>query len=366
MFSGRDLWGNLMVLEDVIVPDVICAVSTSFSHAFVVCVAIALTGHWHGQFTYDFDSGIQKQHSTPTPRIGGVAIFLGLAFAVRDSPVGVQACLLSMLLACLPAFLFGLAEDVSKRVGVMPRLFATMASGVLAWWITGVSLTRVDFFVVDYVLVWAPLSVIFTAFAVGGVANAINIIDGFNGLVGLSSTLALLGLAWIAGTTGDLVVCQLAVIVVGAVFGFFCVNWPFGKIFLGDGGAYFLGFSLAWIAILITERNGAVTPFSMLLICAHPVTEAVYSIFRRLHTKTPAGMPDRLHVHSLVSERYVARWFEGVPVQARNSITGILVGLMTLLPVVLACLTHKSAGWSFFLFVLFVATFVTFHARISR
>ena len=98
-----------------------------------------------------------------------------------------------------PAFAFGLAEDLTKRVGVLARLLATMASGVLAWAITGYALTSVNVWGVDYVLQFTAVAVVFTAFAVGGVANAINIIDGLNGLASSMVLWALLGIAALAG-----------------------------------------------------------------------------------------------------------------------------------------------------------------------
>jgi UDP-N-acetylmuramyl pentapeptide phosphotransferase/UDP-N-acetylglucosamine-1-phosphate transferase len=70
------------------------------------------------------------------------------------------------LLAGIPAFIFGLLEDVTKRVSVKIRLLATMASGVLGWGITGTSLTHVDIFGIDWLLSFTLISVIFTAFAV--------------------------------------------------------------------------------------------------------------------------------------------------------------------------------------------------------
>ena len=83
---------------------------------------------------------------------------------------------------CAGAFALGLAEDLTRSVGVAERLLATMASAVLAWWLTGVSLTQLDTPGLDALVAVLPLSVAFTAFAVGGVANAVNIIDGFHGL----------------------------------------------------------------------------------------------------------------------------------------------------------------------------------------
>jgi UDP-N-acetylmuramyl pentapeptide phosphotransferase/UDP-N-acetylglucosamine-1-phosphate transferase len=195
----------------------------------------------------DHIQGIQKFHSVPTARIGGVPIVLGLVVAWGKAPTDIKPMIASILLAGLPALAFGVLEDITKRIGVMQRLFATMVSGLLAWWITDYSLTRVDIWGLDWLLSFTLISVLFTAFAVGGVANSINIIDGFNGLASMASILAFLGYGMIAWQVGDLKLAGLALVLGGCVCGFFWVNWPLGKIFLGDGGSYFIGFALGWV-----------------------------------------------------------------------------------------------------------------------
>ena len=156
-----------------------------------------------------------------------------------------------------------------------------MTSGLLAWWITDYSLTRVDIWGVDWLLGFTLVSALFTAFAVGGVSNSINIIDGFNSLAGMTSTLACIGYGLIAWQLGDTQLAKVALVLAACVFGFFWVNWPFGKIFLGDGGSYFIGFSLAWVAVMLIERDPSVSAFAALVVCVHPVTEVLFSIYRR-------------------------------------------------------------------------------------
>jgi UDP-N-acetylmuramyl pentapeptide phosphotransferase/UDP-N-acetylglucosamine-1-phosphate transferase len=95
------------------------------------------------------------------------------------------------------------------------------------------------------------------------------------------ATLAFAGFAVIAWSVGDANLASVAIILAACVWGFFWVNWPFGKLFLGDGGSYFVGFALAWVAVLLIERNPSVSPFAALLVCIHPVSEVLLSIFRR-------------------------------------------------------------------------------------
>jgi UDP-N-acetylmuramyl pentapeptide phosphotransferase/UDP-N-acetylglucosamine-1-phosphate transferase len=334
--------------------------------SFLVSVLLVLTKKLHGSATMDLSHGIQKFHTTPTPRVGGVPIVIGLSVAWFTSTPEIKNILTPILIAGLPAFLFGLAEDITKRVGVLARLLATMASGLLAWWLTDYCISRVDVWGIDWLLKYTFISVIFTSFAVGGVANAINIIDGFNGLASTMATLAFAGFAVIAWSVGDATLASVSIIIAACVWGFFWVNWPLGKLFLGDGGSYFVGFALAWVAVLLIERNANVTPFAALLVCIHPVSEVLLSIFRRKLKKMNPGHPDRLHFHSIVKQRYIRRWFSNLSFELRNSVTGVLVGFMTLTAILIASMVNQNPLLSLVSVIAFSLGYVAIYARMVR
>jgi UDP-N-acetylmuramyl pentapeptide phosphotransferase/UDP-N-acetylglucosamine-1-phosphate transferase len=342
------------------------AAAWGFMASFVLCVLLVLTTRWHGALTMDHMDGVQKFHTAPTPRIGGVPIIIGLMVAWCKAPEDVKAIITPIILAGLPAFIFGVLEDITKRIGVTQRLLATMASGVLGWWVTDYSLTRVDIWGVDALLQFTFVSVVFTSVAVGGVANSINIIDGFNGLASSMSSLAFIGYAMIAWQVGDHTLATTALVLAACVFGFFLVNWPLGKIFLGDGGSYFIGFALAWVAVLLIERNPGVSAFAALVVCVHPVTEVLFSMYRRHSKELHPGHPDRLHFHSLVKKRYVARWFARYSNLTRNSITGVLVASMTLSATIAANLFYDRLALSAATLVALALGYIAIYARVVR
>lgn len=306
-----------------------------FLCSFGFGVLVVLTTRWHGVFSLDESTGVQKVHAHPAPRIGGLPMLLGLLAAIFVSTDELQQKLWLWIIAGMPAFVFGIAEDITKRISVLNRLLATMVSGVLGWYIMGYSLTSVDIWGLDWLLKFTVVSVLFTAFAVSGIANAINIIDGLNGLASSMVFWALLGLANLAATLGDVTLASTCLLLAACVAGFFVVNWPFGKLFLGDGGSYFLGFSLAWACVLLIERNNEVTAFAALLICIHPIAEVLHSMYRRSMRQQNLGHPDRLHFHSLVKRRLMQRLLPKGSKTMRNSFGGVLVGCLTVIPSVL-------------------------------
>lgn len=317
--------------------------------SLITSLLLVFTKNWHGSFSMDHNSGIQKIHTSPTPRIGGIGIAVGVLAGFAASSHGIaaaekRAILSTILLAGMPAFIFGLLEDVTKKVSVKARLLATMASGVLGWGITGTAITHVDIPGLDFILGFTVFSVIFTAFAVGGVANSINIIDGFNGLTAGTALIMLAAFGIISRHVGDIPLAFTCMIISGAVIGFFLVNWPRGKLFLGDGGAYFLGFTLAWIAVLLPERNSSISPWTSLLICSYPIIEVGFSIYRRkfLREDASATQPDAVHLHTLANKRWAKKIFPTLSKTAQNGLTSPFLWSYALLPCVSAVVFHTN------------------------
>lgn len=304
--------------------------------AFALAVVLVVTQDWHGHLSIDTHIGVQKFHTHPTPRVGGIAILLGLAMGYFLAGNSVQALLWPLMLAGIPAFAFGLLEDITKTVSVRTRLIATMACGVLGWAITGLAITRVNVPGVDMLLGFPIIAVTFTAFAVGGVANAINIIDGFNGLASGTVIIILTGMGVISLGVGDLALAGVCMLLAASVGGFLLVNWPLGKLFLGDGGAYFIGFAIAWVAVLLLARHPEISAWAPLLVCGFPVLEVVFSIIRRHRRGLSPGDPDRLHLHSLVKRRVVKQVIPHARNLVRNSATGALMWVVAAVPVVFA------------------------------
>jgi UDP-N-acetylmuramyl pentapeptide phosphotransferase/UDP-N-acetylglucosamine-1-phosphate transferase len=330
-----------------------------FLVALATSVAIVLTTKWHGKFTLDGTHGVQKFHVVPTPRIGGIAIFAGLLAACVAVPDELRALLVPVLVAGLPAFAFGVAEDLTKRVSVRTRLLATMASGVCAWLLTDASVTGIGVPLVDDALAHQPLAVMFTAFAVGGVANSVNIIDGFNGLASGTVAICLAALGLIALGCGDVPLACLCFLVAATVLGFFLVNFPFGKLFLGDGGAYLLGFLLAWFAVMLAYRNPGVSVWAPLLACAYPVFETLFTIVRRVWARSHPGEPDSEHLHSLVKRGIALRLFPNLRADLRNASVSPFLWVIAVVP---AACAVRFAHWTSALLVCSLLSFMLYLA----
>jgi UDP-GlcNAc:undecaprenyl-phosphate/decaprenyl-phosphate GlcNAc-1-phosphate transferase len=291
--------------------------------------------------------GLRKVHVFPTPRIGGITIAAGcLAGAMVNCLVYRELWPSAVLLLCAaPGFAWGLVEDFSRRGAVAARLALTAVGASLALFLLDARITRLEVPGLDWLLGYSAFSFVFTVFAVTGVTHSINVIDGLNGLSGVIALLASIGLAIVAAVVGDSFVLGAACVLGASVAGFLAVNYPRGRIFLGDGGAYLVGLVLAVLSVLIVQRNSQVSPWFPLVLLAYPIWETLFSMYRRKARGHSTGTADALHLHLLVYRR-VVRWhsFAGKPSDyvMRNSLASLC-----LWPIPLGCFTIALAFWEF-------------------
>jgi len=196
------------------------------------------------------------------------------------------------------------------------------------------------------------------------VANAINIIDGVHGLASGIGILALTALGLLAWMVGDETLAVVAAILAGAAAGFFLLNFPLGRIFLGDGGAYLLGFWVAWMSVMLVARNPDVSPWACLLIVAYPVTEVLYSVKRRLAAKLDPGQPDREHLHSLVKVKWARVRFGKRGPEWQNAAVAPGLWILAGMPMVLALAFHDSRSLMMFALLVFVLSYTWLHRRL--
>lgn len=347
----------------------VLALLSAFSASWICCWLIVKYERFHAHLSHDhIDSGPQKFHASPTPRIGGLALAVGLVAAgslmIVVPELQYERELSLLLLAGVPAFFGGLVEDITKKVGVLERLLLTMLSGAVAAWLLGATLNRIDLPYIDDALLIPAIGVVFTIFAVGGVANAINIIDGYNGLAGGYAVIVLGAFAWVAAQVGDSFILAVSLSLAGAILGFLHWNWPKGKIFLGDGGAYLLGFLLAEISALLVIRNPEVSPWFPLTLLIYPVFETCFSIYRRvIAAGASPGQPDSKHLHQLIY-KWISRPNECR--LAHNSRVAIYLWLPILVIAVAGASFPRSAPLLLTISMAWCIAYVVFYRLIER
>lgn len=294
--------------------------------ALLVAVALVMSKHLHGKYSFDYVAGVQKFHTAPTPRIGGVAILAGFIAAWLFSSGETRWLLALIGLTGLPALGFGMAEDITHKVGVKWRLMATIFSGLVFALVSGFTISAVGVPWLDMALATPWVAIAFTAFAIGGVANSLNLIDGFHGLASGTLMVIFLAFAVVYARVGDGTMTTVSITLLLIVSGFFVVNFPLGKLFLGDAGAYFTGYMVAVLGVMLPARHPEVSPWVSLLILGYPVVETVFSILRRQQGGHSAGAPDSNHLHHLVHRCWACPMAERMDIaQGKNALTSVFL-----------------------------------------
>jgi UDP-N-acetylmuramyl pentapeptide phosphotransferase/UDP-N-acetylglucosamine-1-phosphate transferase len=305
----------------------------------------------------DLSKGIQKFHDWKVPRIGGLGIFLSLVFVsvilfLKGEPFSKEVFL--TIVSALPVFLGGITEDLTKRITPKVRLTLAFISGILACFLLNADIVRTDIPIFDEILKDYPvISVAFTSFALAGISNAMNIIDGFNGLAPGVAVIVFLSYAYVSFLVGDPFLLHISLIIFAAVMGFFLWNFPLGKIFLGDGGSYILGFLAGLVGILLVNIHQEVSAWFPFLLLIYPIWEVLFSMWRRKFIrKFSPYEADASHLHSLIYKRIVRTKFKDLDGRIRNSLTSPYLWMLQLLATIPALLFWNNK------YMLVVSTFI--------
>ena len=279
----------------------ILAFSLSAFVTAILCYLTIATKRYHIQWSGDSGvGGPQKLHSNVVPRVGGVSVILGAAAGGGLLMLGSNVETAALIWIFLPCILAGLAEDITKKVSPLARYIATSVSATLFCWHYGIWVSDLGFDWLNIPFAIPGFGLVFTVFAVGSVAHAFNLIDGQNGLCSGVAVIASISTGTVAYEAGAANIMWLAGLCAAGNIGFLVFNYPYGRIFLGDAGAYFNG---AWIGVLLvwlTETQPNVSPWLALSVLIYPVWETFFSMARRISKGKSISEPDSEHLHSLM------------------------------------------------------------------
>tara|TARA_E500000305_G_C4018797_1_gene237403 strand:+ start:738 stop:1826 length:1089 start_codon:yes stop_codon:yes gene_type:complete len=325
------------------------------------CAALYWTKNLHMGRSARGHSGaaVQSAHGNPTPRIGGVAIGGALLVSLFFAPTSMMDNYGPFVISLTPVFFAGLADDLGYDVPPWARLAAAALSSALAITFLQMWIPRVDVPYIDGLVAIAPVGICLTVFATSGVCNAFNLIDGLNGLSAGTGVMVAVGLAAIASAGGDSNFVQLSTLLGAALAGFLVFNFPFGKLFLGDAGAYSLGHILAWFAILIVYRLPEVSTWAVLLVFFWPVADTLFAIYRRLRVGARMDRPDRLHYHQFVMRALEIVCLGRGKRHIANPLATLVMMPLVAMPVVTGVVLWDQALLSFISVLVFSFLFVS-------
>ena len=324
------------------------------------CALLYWTKNFHlGRSARGHSGGaVQSAHKDPTPRIGGIAIGGALILSLFFVPPSMLDNYGPFVVSLTPVFLAGLADDLGYHVPPWMRLLAAALSSAVAAALLQIWIIRVDIPYVDMLVACAPVGIVLTLFATSGVCHAFNLIDGINGLSAGTGVMTALGIASIAHAAGDPNAVQMSILMVAAIAGFLIFNFPLGKLFLGDAGAYSLGHVLAWFAILIVYRLESVSTWAMLLVFFWPVADTLFAIYRRKIAGRDFDQPDRLHYHQFVMRGLEIEWLGRGRREIANPLATLVMMPLIACPIIAGVLLWNEPLMAFLSLLVFAFFFV--------
>jgi UDP-N-acetylmuramyl pentapeptide phosphotransferase/UDP-N-acetylglucosamine-1-phosphate transferase len=327
----------------------------------VLSVLIVTLAHKKQWFLNRHDLiGVQKFHHYPTPHVGGLAVFLSFCTGYFLLP-NLQEDLLPLLLVSTPVFIVGLVEDLSAKISPLFRLVIIFVSLSTSFFFLDIGISSLDFVWADNLLSYSVVGLAFTLLVVGGAVNALNVVDGYNGLMSGYAMLASVAMTVVAYQLGDTLILQLNLLLIAAIAGFFLFNFPFGKLFMGDGGAYFIGFIFSMIGLVFVDRHDVLSNWFLLTLLMYPMYELLFSIYRRkiIH-RTLASQPDDQHLHTLVHKLITVNNPQGDKVM-NNSRTSPFLWALSLVSIVPAVFWYDDKfmliGWIFVFMAIYTVIY---------
>jgi UDP-GlcNAc:undecaprenyl-phosphate GlcNAc-1-phosphate transferase len=290
--------------------------------------------------------GGRKIHKDPCPLVGGLGMIMAFSFvSILYIPLsGMRGYFAGLILLVIVGF-FDDFKELGHWRKFVAQIIATFCMIIFSQALLSDFGNLLGF--VSLKIPWAWMSICVTIFCVVGVINSLNMIDGLDGLAGGLSFIALVTFAVLASISGDTTSMLVAIGLAGAVFGFLRYNWDSAKVFMGDAGSLCLGFSLAYLAIVLTQlENSVIPPIAALLVLAVPITDTLTLMIKRMLKRKNPFKADRYHLHHI---------FMRYGLDKKNVVKVILFSSIISSCVAVAGVIYSIPEW--ILFVIFIICF---------
>ena len=339
---------------------------TTFSVSVIITIFIISILHPYLKDFLSTTHGPQRIHQGVVSRLGGITIFISIGFLIFifNDKNEIQKLFILYVIISTPIFLIGILEDVTQSIGPKTRLLITLFSAILFILFFENLITNVGIQFFDIILDIKVVSIFFTLMCIVFLTQAFNIIDGLNGLSLSTGILSFIVIAIIAYQINDFdtVIISLHIILILAGILFF--NFPFGKIFIGDTGAYLIGFYLAISAINFVNKNPDISSFVIAQILIYPSYELFRSFEKIIFKNKSILKPDKKHLHSLIHTKSLKENFYSK--LKSNNISSIYVILIQFINCLYIVYFYENTKMILIGILLFILSYEFFYQSINK
>jgi UDP-N-acetylmuramyl pentapeptide phosphotransferase/UDP-N-acetylglucosamine-1-phosphate transferase len=289
-----------------------------------------------------------KFHYHKVSRIGGVPIFIAFAcsyFFYRES-----FYFSNLIISSIFVVLAGFLDDLKGGINPIFKLLLTIIAALISSALLGFHNIETSSSLLNQIINTQPIATnFFMILIIISSIHAANMTDGFNGLLSMNTIIILLSYIIIFKITHDIEGIIISMFLISAIFGFFFLNYPKGKIFLGDCGAYLLGFLVVALGLKVVS-NQNVSFFYLPCVLGYPAVEILFSFVRKKFIRKSSPFEsDRSHLHMLIYGRITPKIEDKVRM---NSNTSHYLWALNSLPVLYSTFFYNR---SFFLIAGFIA-----------
>ena len=292
---------------------------------------------------------VQNIHIGEISRLGGLVIFsiffLFYFFYLKEFKF---FCLIS-LLPLLPAII----EDFNFDINPYLRLLCILIGSFLAVF-TLDQLPKFEFLFSDLFNNYI-FQLFFFTIALSTVTNGQNIIDGTNGLSALTSLSIFTSILYIGLLMSDVLLINSSIFIITLLISFLTFNYPFGKLFLGDCGSYFLGFFAGYLIIYLFGKYPDLPTWSALVVLYYPCMEVIFSYFRKIVSNRSPFKPDNLHLHLKV---YYLLSHNRKRTKLYNSLVAVFLSILWLSPLAIISFSIKNPTMSILSLIFLIFSYV--------
>lgn len=303
--------------------------------------------------------GVQKIHSSQVSRLAGVIIFGLTAIYIFFDNAFTLNFFTSLVIFFIPILLLTLPEDLHIHVNPWWRLIVMLLTSLIFLYFLNIELPLISIPILASVINHPMVAIIFYSLALTVLMNGANFIDGTNGLFNFTSISILLAICFFSILFGEIGVLSLSIFLIAMLTCFCIFNFPLGKIFMGDVGAYWISWLIGCSLIYLFGKHHSLLSWTAVLIIFYPAMEVLFSFIRKLLQKKSPLKPDPYHLH-LKLFNYFNSSSVNKPLVANNLVAPTICFLWVLPPLA-SVVFYKSLFLTLFALIFFIATYTLFY-----
>ncbi len=293
----------------------------------------------------------QKIHEGEVPRVGGLLFLLSFLITLIIVEINYIFLTLPLIFGSLIIFIFSFYEDLKQSLSPYFRLIILFIGSFVFVFFS--ELPEIDILLLQLIKDHEVIKILLFVLSLMLLMNGFNFIDGLNGLSSFNFLSIILSVLYVGYFYNDIFIVNLSALIIVFAIVVFLLNFPFGKIFLGDSGSYIYALFSGALTVYLFQRHSQLPTLLAMVILSYPITEMLFSIFRKILLKYSPLKPDVNHLHHLIF-----KMLNGSP-RSRNNMASLMMLPFCIIPFLL---TYYSINYNlndnFLKFVFFFIFYV--------